>query len=172
MKTLGLAPPEAAVAQIARQPPSYAQGADVTGLDGGNVPTWVGIAFMSTSVMLAALSYQRSVRDKERDQASRISAWLSVEKAPEAKFGAEGEVVLALSAVIRVSNRSESPAFEIQLVVPPVQIFGRASPQQHGPSWPRSRREVTPAGLARRATTASPMPPIGGASQAGFRNAF
>ncbi|SDM01278.1 hypothetical protein SAMN05660642_01328 [Geodermatophilus siccatus] len=48
------------------------------GLDWGNVPTWIGTIVTSSSFTVAALSYRRSVLDKERAQASSIAAWVGM----------------------------------------------------------------------------------------------
>src|SRR4051812_18140980 len=47
------------------------------GLDWGNVPTWIGTVVTSSSFTIAALSYRRSVLDRERDQARNIAAWIA-----------------------------------------------------------------------------------------------
>ena len=52
-------------------------------LDWGNVPAWVGSILTGSSILIASLTYRRSVRDKreerlnqEREQASKVSAWI------------------------------------------------------------------------------------------------
>src|SRR4051812_8868584 len=91
-------------------------------LDWGTVPTWVGTLFTSASVTLAAISYLRSVLDRERDQAASVSAWLS---APEQtgpvtyRKGKDGKlrIVAPLPVVGHVANRSDNPVFDIDLKV-------------------------------------------------------
>ena len=77
-------------------------------LDSGTVPLWVGTLFTST-VTVAAISYVRSVLDRERDQASKVSAWLSApEQTGPVTFskGADGKllVVAPLPVVGHVAN--------------------------------------------------------------------
>jgi hypothetical protein len=72
------------------------------GLDWGNVPTWVGATITSTSVFIAALSYRRSVSDKEREQASHVAAWVGVvEDSGKSR------------RVLRVTNGSDASVYEI-----------------------------------------------------------
>jgi hypothetical protein len=44
----------------------------VTLLNWGDIPTWIGTG----SFFIAAIAYQQSVADKQRDQATKISAWI------------------------------------------------------------------------------------------------
>jgi hypothetical protein len=48
------------------------------GLDWGNVPAWIGTIVTSSSFAVAALSFRRSVLDKERAQASNVAAWVAL----------------------------------------------------------------------------------------------
>jgi hypothetical protein len=94
----------------------------MTSLDWGSVPTWVGTVFTSTSVLLAALSYRRSILDRERDQASKVSAWLSAPEHTDANFlrkDAQGRsyIVAPLPVVAHVANRSDHPIFDVDLKV-------------------------------------------------------
>jgi hypothetical protein len=77
------------------------------GLDWGNVPAWVGTIVTSTSVSIAAISYRRSVRDKERDQASRISAWIGL---------VSGET--GMRRVLQVANGSDASIYEVSVKIP------------------------------------------------------
>jgi hypothetical protein len=52
------------------------------GAEWGDVPAWVGSILTGTSLLIAAFTYRRSVRDRaheqeyrEREQASRVSVW-------------------------------------------------------------------------------------------------
>jgi hypothetical protein len=81
--------------------------AALLGLDWGSVPTWVGTIVTGASALLAAFSYRRSVRDKEREQASKVAAWIEV-----SYKGLERERRL------RVANRSEGSIFAL-FVEPP-----------------------------------------------------
>ncbi len=79
-----------------------AQMAVARGLDWGNVPAWVGAILTSVSLLIAALAYRRSVKDKEREQASKMAAWIGVvEDAHERK------------RVVRIRNNSDAPIFDI-----------------------------------------------------------
>ncbi|MGW7261698.1 hypothetical protein [Streptomyces sp. NPDC054834] len=77
------------------------------GLDWGNVPTWVGAVVTSTSVSIAAISYRRSVHDKERGQASLVGAWIGIKE----NAGKQ-------ERVIRISNASDAPVYEVTVRVP------------------------------------------------------
>jgi hypothetical protein len=50
------------------------------GLDWGTVPTWVGSVLTGSSLLIAALAYRRGVREREFDQARKISAWYTFER--------------------------------------------------------------------------------------------
>jgi hypothetical protein len=72
------------------------------GLDWGDVPTWIGSIVTSTSVAVAALSYRRSVLEKERGQASLVTAWVALREQ-------NGEHL----RVLQVSNASEASVYEV-----------------------------------------------------------
>ncbi len=104
------------------------QGAAVTvltQLDWGSVPVWVGTLVASFSVALAAATYRRNVHDKERDQASRVSSWMSEELEPDVivepsediEERAQGRDVVRVRLYGRllVANRSEAPAYDIEV---------------------------------------------------------
>jgi len=74
------------------------------GWDWGNVPTWLGSVVTSTSVSIAALSYRRSVRDKEREQAGKVGAWVGL-----TLDGAEW------TRTLRVTNASAGSIFEVRV---------------------------------------------------------
>ena len=81
---------------------------------------WVAAVITSASVMLAALSYRRSVLDKERDQASKVSAWSSAPDEPKDKYyrtdGAGNVYIVApLPVVLYIANRSEGPVYDVDL---------------------------------------------------------
>jgi hypothetical protein len=55
------------------------------GLDWGNVPAWVGSVLTGSSILIASLTYRRSVEDKRREQqdrerlqAANVSAWIDL----------------------------------------------------------------------------------------------
>jgi hypothetical protein len=67
----------------------------------GDVPAWVGSILTGTSLLIAALSYRRSVLDKEREQASKVAAWIAlVEEDGQRK------------RVLRISNGSDASIYE------------------------------------------------------------
>lgn len=74
------------------------------GWDWGSVPTWVGTVITSGSAFIAALSYRRSVRDKEREQASKVGTWVGTTEL-------DGET----KSVLRVANNSDSPIYEVSV---------------------------------------------------------
>jgi hypothetical protein len=99
---------------------STAREQTLAGIDWGTVPAWVAAVVASTSGMLAALSYRRSVLDKERDQASKISAWSSAPEETDERYYRKDEagnvyVVAPLPVVVYVANRSENPVYDIDL---------------------------------------------------------
>ena len=53
-------------------------------LDWGDVPAWVGTVVTSGAFTVAALSYRRSVLDKERAQASSVAAWVGFRNVEDA----------------------------------------------------------------------------------------
>ncbi|MFD7380053.1 hypothetical protein [Streptomyces mirabilis] len=76
------------------------------GLDWGNVPSWCGAVVTSTSASVAALSYRKSVRDKEMDQASKVAAWIGM------KEESDRQVFHLL-----INNSSNAPIYEISVKV-------------------------------------------------------
>ena len=48
-----------------------------TTIDWGSVPDWLAAIVTGLSFAVAAVVYRNSVVDKEKDQAARVSAWLS-----------------------------------------------------------------------------------------------
>jgi hypothetical protein len=76
------------------------------GLDWGNVPNWFGATITSGSLMVAATSYRRSVRDKEREQAAKIAAWVSAVKVDGTEHG-----------IISVRNSSDGPVFVLRVSI-------------------------------------------------------
>lgn len=78
------------------------------GWDWGTVPAWVGTAITSSSAAVAAVSYRRSVHDKEREQAAKVAAWTSVSYEPD-------EVERTSKRVRRlyVHNSSDAPVYEV-----------------------------------------------------------
>ncbi len=97
----------------------------LTQLDWGSVPVWVGTLVASFSVALAASTYRRNLRDKERDQASRVSSWMSEELEPDVTVQpsedieerAQGRDVVRVRLYGRllVANRSEAPAYDVEV---------------------------------------------------------
>ena len=49
-------------------------------LDWGNVPDWVGALVTGSSEAVAAISYRGSVKAKEREQASKVAAWVALDR--------------------------------------------------------------------------------------------
>jgi hypothetical protein len=44
----------------------------------GTVPDGIGVVLTSLSIFIAALAYRRSISDRQRDQASRVNAWVEL----------------------------------------------------------------------------------------------
>jgi hypothetical protein len=94
--------------------------------DWGNVPAWVGTIVTRSSFLIAALSYRRSVRDKEGEQASRVAAWHQM----------SGEQGLS-RRVLHISNGSDGPIYDVVARVesdPALSSYRNSShePHEHG----------------------------------------
>lgn len=71
-------------------------------LEWGDVPAWVGAIFTSTSLLIAALSYRRSILDRERDQASKVAAWITlIDEHGQSK------------RILRISNGSDASIYDL-----------------------------------------------------------
>lgn len=82
------------------------------GLDWGNVSGWFGSGLTAVSAAVAAAAYVRSVRDREREQASRVAAWVALD--------ARGR------QVVYVTNRSDASVFELTVTAklnPPLRLW-------------------------------------------------
>jgi hypothetical protein len=103
------------------------------GLDWGNVPAWVGTIVTSSSFAVAALSYRRSVFDKERAQASTVAALVTRRMRED---GTQRQVLL-------VSNGSDAPVYEVA-----VHVLGIPEPYwlEQVPAKETSERELLPKG--------------------------
>jgi hypothetical protein len=71
------------------------------GLDWGNVPAWVGSLLTGSSLLIAALTYRRSVAerareqsDRERSQAANVSAWVVNIRRAQVRNGNDVAVVI------------------------------------------------------------------------------
>lgn len=71
--------------------------------DLGNVPTWIGTVITSTSLAVATTSFLRSQRDKKREHASKIGAWIASE---------DGEYY------VHVANTNSAPAYDLVVTDP------------------------------------------------------
>jgi hypothetical protein len=78
------------------------------GADWGNVPGWFGTALTSGSIAFAAWTYRRSVRDKERAQASSIAAWMA------RRWDEDG----TQHRLLLVSNGSDASVYEVSVRLP------------------------------------------------------
>jgi len=78
------------------------------GWDWGTVPAWIGTVVTSSSVLIAAVAYRRSVLDKEREQASKVAAWTSVSYEPDEK-----EKRPQRTRRLYVHNSSDAPIYEV-----------------------------------------------------------
>jgi hypothetical protein len=68
----------------------------------GDVPAWIGALLTGTSLLIAAISYRRSVLDKERDQASKVAAWIAL-------VDEDGQQ----KRVLRISNGSDASVYDL-----------------------------------------------------------
>lgn len=82
------------------------------GADWGNVPGWFGSGLTAVSAAVAAAAYVRSVRDREREQASRVAAWVALDERGR--------------QVVYVTNRSDASVFELTVSAkfnPPLRLW-------------------------------------------------
>ncbi len=93
-------------------------------LDWGTVPLWVGTLIASFSAVVAAATYRRNVLDQERDQASRVSSWVSSEElttdvsvipSEDTERGPKDAMHVRLYGKLLVANRSQAPAYDIEV---------------------------------------------------------
>jgi hypothetical protein len=91
------------------------KGTVVTNLDWGSLSSWVGTLITSTSALVAVFSYRRSVRDKEREQASRISAWITPEISTRLIKEAPGVYTQVFLLTVHVANQSEDPVYDVRV---------------------------------------------------------
>lgn len=67
-------------------------------LNWGDVPTWIGTG----SFFIAAIAYWQSVADKQRDQASKISAWIGTTTESGAR-----------KRILRITNTSDAAVYDL-----------------------------------------------------------
>ena len=106
-----------------------------TTIDWGSVPDWLAAIVAGLSFAVAAVVYRNSVVDKEKDQAARVSAWLSE--------GDEGHVLNVRNAsggvIYDVVALNYSPREELDFrTIPPETTVTRGLPA------PPSGRTVVP----------------------------
>ena len=77
-------------------------------LDFGSVSSWFAAIIASASFAVAANAYRRSVVEREAEQASKVSAWVAIER------DASSNVSLA---VLRIANSSEASIYELSAFV-------------------------------------------------------
>jgi hypothetical protein len=88
-------------------------------LEWGSVPIWIGTIVASTSALLAVVSYRRSVRDKEREQASKVSAWATLEGISlDIREGNVASMPFEYQTTIYIANRSDGPIYDVEVTHP------------------------------------------------------
>ncbi|MGW1531106.1 hypothetical protein [Streptomyces aureus] len=115
------------------------------GWDWGTVPAWVGTVITSGSASIAAVSYRRSIHDKEREQASKVAAWTSVSYERD-----EAERTSTRVRRLYVHNSSDAPVYEVtvepkgakKVAVPELQAGGLVTFEI--PSGTPGRRSYAP----------------------------
>jgi hypothetical protein len=110
------------------------------GLDWGNVPAWTGSVLTGSSLLIAANTYRLSVRDRVRQQASKIAAWVST-------TSEDGRA----RAHLTFANNSDMPVYlvDVQLRTSgprPEGIYGALPSEKHA----ESADVVPPGGLPAR----------------------
>ncbi|WP_305789358.1 hypothetical protein [Symbioplanes lichenis] len=133
-------------------------------VDWGSAPTWVSAAITSGSFLVAATAYRRSVLEKERDQASKVAAWVALEEDAGTR-----------KRVLRLRNSSDGPIFEVtvELAGKPVVESPELVPEttstfdlpDDGSDYPASVQKVTvevqsifTVGLSRETLLTGPTP--------------
>lgn len=79
------------------------------GLDWGNVPSWIASTLTGSSMLIAAMTYRRHVKeqarqqwDREREQAGRVSVWLESSRRALIRNG--NEVGVTVQAYVDVAG--------------------------------------------------------------------
>jgi hypothetical protein len=74
----------------------------------GDVPTWIGSLVTSAAVVVAALTYRRSILDKEGAQAANVATWVGLRRGDD---GVQHRLLL-------VRNGSDAPVYEVSVQLP------------------------------------------------------
>jgi len=90
----------------------------MSSLDWGSVPVWVATVVTSTSAVLAVVSYRRSLYDKAREQASKVSCRISQEINEKVIETAPKKFTALFSVLVQVANRSDAPIYDLEVTIP------------------------------------------------------
>src|SRR5664279_5351038 len=103
----------------------------VSAMDWGSFPVWVGTLIAGTSALVGVFTYRRSVADKERDQASRVASWFSVESTELTRDNNNPQHYHAVVTVaLHVVNRSDAPIYSVRVTWEPPEIRDSDIPGQ------------------------------------------
>jgi hypothetical protein len=90
-------------------------------VDWGSVPAWLGLVIGATTAIVAVVNYRRSLADKQREQASRVTSWISVERIsvertsdPDGTVGLDQYSIRA-DPVLHLVNRSDAPIYHLHV---------------------------------------------------------
>jgi hypothetical protein len=118
----------------------------------GSVPVWIGTLIGGTTAMVAVFNYRRSVADKEREQASRVASWISVDTKNLARdtVGVD-QYLLSVRAVLHVVNRSDAPIYDLHVRCRRPEDLSKAfDPKAPSPNWDELVAAELPASLEGR----------------------
>jgi hypothetical protein len=91
-------------------------------IDWGNVPAFIAATLTGLSLIIAAITYRRSQRNSEREQASMVAGWIDI--APDPASDPESGVILGY--IVRIRNASKMPIYGVS-VEGPERNLGRLS---------------------------------------------
>jgi hypothetical protein len=89
-----------------------------SGVQWGDVPTWAGAMLTGLALLIAAITYRKSVRDSERTQASMVTVWVGVagEKAAVHVKNGSNAAVYAVTIYYggKAAAKGRSPYYRIR----------------------------------------------------------
>ena len=93
--------------------------ADMSHLDWGSVPVWVGTLVTSTSAAVAVVSYRRNLYDREREQASKVSCWAVVKTILRVQVSTKEHYSADIVIDAKAVNRSDASVYDLEVSPPP-----------------------------------------------------
>lgn len=81
------------------------------GLDWGDVPTWVGSVSTGAALLIAAVSYRRSVHYGERSQANKVTVWVETVSDSEVISEVISKGISEVTSVVHLKNNSDGAVY-------------------------------------------------------------